>query len=576
DGAADEGLDQEVPCGEGICAVLFRPCVDGVPQACPATPPSPEVCNGVDDNCDGLVDNVSLDRDNDGWSDCSDCRPTDASSHPGAPELCDGLDNDCDGVVDEGLGGTISCGNGACMRTVARCTAGVPGVCVQGQPTAETCNGIDDDCDGLIDEGDSDHDGVNDCSDCAPFDPAIRPGALELCNGIDDDCDLAVDEGLGGIISCGSGACIRTVPLCTNGVPGVCVPGTPAAETCNGTDDDCDGLVDEAPDSDQDGTSDCSDCAPLDPSIHPGAPERCNGIDDDCDHYVDEDIAVPSSCGVGACRRTTLSCVNGVPQPCVPGTPQPEICNGIDDDCDGIVDTGDADHDGVSDCSDCAPLDHSIHPGAVELCNGVDDDCNGLIDDVGGVTGPDPDGDGISAACDNCPTTPNPNQADADRDGIGDVCDLCPDIAGNPDEDVDGDRRGDVCDNCLFNPNFDQTDSDGDGEGDVCDLDDGLLMVWLFRPDEIDWDSEMEYLYYHVYRGDLDRLRATGESTQDPATVPLADHFCFLTNPFLEDGTLPPPGQGLFYLVSVTTSEGDQGLGNDSAGHPRLNAHPCP
>jgi hypothetical protein len=117
----------------------------------------------------------------------------------------------------------------------------------------------------------------------------------------------------------------------------------------------------------------------------------------------------------------------------------------------------------VLDSTDCDDTLGTVYPGAPELCNGADDNCNGVADD--GLD--DSDSDGWGAACDNCPTTANADQADADGDGAGDVCDICPgfdDFA-----DFDGDTVPDSCDNCprTFNPA--QIDTDGDGIGDVCD-----------------------------------------------------------------------------------------------------------
>ena len=82
---------------------------------------------------------------------------------------------------------------------------------------------------------------------------------------------------------------------------------------------------------------------------------------------------------------------------------------------------------------------------------------------------PDTDGDGVIDANDNCPTVPNPDQADADGDGKGDACDNCPTVANASQTDSDSDGRGDVCDNCPAVANASQTDTDGDGLGDACD-----------------------------------------------------------------------------------------------------------
>jgi hypothetical protein len=140
---------------------------------------------------------------------------------------------------------------------------------------------------------DADGDGITSCGgDCNDADPQIGPGLPERCNGADDDCDGSVDELLG-LAVCGLGACTRTVPRCVDGVPQACVPGTPAPEgaTCDGHDNDCNGVVDDVTnpvDADGDGLNCTLDCNDHDPSVRARMTEICNGVDDDCDGLVDD------------------------------------------------------------------------------------------------------------------------------------------------------------------------------------------------------------------------------------------------------------------------------------------------
>ena len=269
--------------------------------------------NDVDDDGDGFTENQG------------DCDDSNANRFPGNPELCDGVDNDCDGAVDDGIAPVATaCGVGACAAAGSQsCVAGVlVDDCVPATPSAEVCtDGLDNDCDGLSDGADT--------VDCPPV------GA----------CDGFVPQPT----QCGVGACAASgTTTCTDvgGQPvlgDTCVAGSPGAELCDGLDNDCDGVVDD-------------------------------GI-----------APVATACGVGACGAVgELACVGGqMVDSCLPGNPTAELCDGLDNDCDGWVpvDEVDADGDSFRVCAgDCNDGDPAIHPAAIEVPgNAIDEDCDGVI-----------------------------------------------------------------------------------------------------------------------------------------------------------------------------------------------------
>ncbi|MEJ7681705.1 MAG: putative metal-binding motif-containing protein [Segetibacter sp.] len=225
---------------------------------------------------------------------------------------------------------------------------------------------------------------VSDHTDCDDNNAAFHPGATEVCNGIDDDCDGQIDEG------------VKTTYYRDADGDGYS-NNSSSTQSCSAPA----GYV-----------SDNTDCDDSKATVHPGATEVCNGIDDDCDGQIDEGVKTTyyrdaDGDGFGNSRSSTQSC--SAPAGYVsdntdcddskatvhPGAT--EVCNGIDDDCDGQTDEGfDADGDGYTSCNgDCDDNNADVHPGATEVCNGVDDDCDGQIDEgVKSTYYRDADGDG--------------------------------------------------------------------------------------------------------------------------------------------------------------------------------------
>ena len=382
----------------------------------------------------------AVDADGDHWVNDAvypnaDCDDQDPSIFPRAPELCDGVDNDCDGLIDEDDD-------------------------VVDAPTWYA----DGDLDGF---GSIDHpwvtceqpDGyVEDATDCDDRTESINPNGVELCDEVDNDCDGEIDEP--GAL--GPSTFYRDADGDGFGDPGF------REEACSPSD----GFVDD--------NTDCDDTRP---SINPDAPEVCDAFDrdEDCDGLIDDaddDVTGRTTWYVDADRDT-----HGVTDTTALACEQPEGFSATADDCDDT--------------------NRAVNPSAREVCgDGIDNDCDGLIDgadeapDVSWYADTDGDGFGdpdayLSEACDD-PGGGSANDGDCDDtdsavfpgatevwyDGIDSDCDGWSDF----DQDRDGfdslDFGGTDCDDLdpLVFPGRtdicgDGIDNDCDGVVDACDLD---------------------------------------------------------------------------------------------------------
>ncbi|MCX6706708.1 MAG: MopE-related protein [Candidatus Woesearchaeota archaeon] len=378
---------------------------------------------------------TNVDKDSDGYTEKmfggDDCNDNDAAINPSVAEVCaNDLDDNCNGQTDEGVLTTYyqdsdGDGYGNNLVTQSGCSA----------PLGY----------------------VTDNTDCDDGHISVNPGVSEICDALDDNCDGAVDEGfnIGDSCQSDSNTCGDSNTgnyVCSqDGLGTECNALTPSerpawnqictsdANSCGDTDaglTDCNGICQAvmpvATDTDQDGVADCidnckdhanpdqADCnangvGDACDSINPGASDaNCDGKDNDCNGIPDDGyVTTSTTCGVGACAAIgQKTCVAGAEvDSCSAGTPSTELCDGLDNDCNGIIDNGltmythytDSDSDGygidnasseISSCyasapagfsilnSDCNDNDTAINPAAADNTNdGIDNDCDGSTDE---------------------------------------------------------------------------------------------------------------------------------------------------------------------------------------------------
>jgi MYXO-CTERM domain-containing protein len=504
-----------------LCSLFIAPAAWASPQDC-------------DDDADGYQDTAC------GGPDCDDTDPT---AYPGAPELCDGLDTDCDGVPDENdphAGATqvlfedfdVSAGGFTSNAGPASSFVWERGTPTFGPDFAFSGDQVW----ATILAGPyaaADNAGWLD----TPLYTLPGGGQLELSFAYWQDNEGACDAGdytsLELYTSAGGYAPIDNGDACTGALAdtdGAWLIATYDLTDWVGTEvwfrvshdtDSADNsfagtyiddlTITQLNDFDGDGWSGCGDCVDTDPSINPGAAEVCDdGVDNDCDGVAEDtdgdgDTHVNVACGGLDCDDGDAAIYPGATETCDDAT---------DSDCDGDDPASDVDGDGVANATcggtDCDDDAATTYPGAPELCNdGVDNDCDAATVDLF-----DTDGDGYmcDVDCADSDATINPGAAEVECDGADNDCD--PSTVGDPDQDGDGSVCGLDCDdddptrspwfNEVCNDGIDNDcnpstpdvgDFDFDGWGCLVDCDDFDAAVYPGAPevcnDGVDQDCDL-------------------------------------------------------------------------------------
>lgn len=311
DVSPEEMLDPTPTPEETLPEVTPEPSLEPSPEPTlePSLEPTPEPS----------LEPIPEDVDGDGFAAEDDCDDTNPAVFPGASEVCDGLDDNCDGIADEGLAMVLyfpdvdgdGFGNPDADPSMA---------CVRPSGYAQ------------------------DGSDCDDGNPAVNPLATEVCNLADDNCDGTVDEGTTleffldsdadgyGVAGLMVEACVA--PEGYSPLPGDCDDLAPEinpgmSERCDLKDNNCDGVMDEGFDADGDGFSACAapqpDCDDDQASTFPGAVERCDGQDQNCDGSLDDEYLTSFGLGVLVASGADLELADGTET-----HPFPSIQAGID------------------------------------------------------------------------------------------------------------------------------------------------------------------------------------------------------------------------------------------------------